>query len=302
MPAGPGGEPLGNRPVAFAQPSNWELAMSGTSEPAPQFDSPPVVETVFGVHFKPLSGFAVAHQSLFWAEFADEFPNVEERHPLDEQREKFGDDAFLAGPEVRWQVSSRPPSPRLWAKSQDGRHTIQIQRDGLFTNWERDVNSQQPYLPFAKRREDFAEKLHKLSKFITEHKLGEVEPTTCFVTYVNHVELSAIADYAPTLQRVLTTWRNESSDGWLPSVDLATLQFSYPLPGQQGRLHVRAVPGVRRADNTSVLRLDLTGRVSLSEPTPSAALDGIDLGHDWVVRGFVSLTRPEMHKVWGRTQ
>ena len=97
-------------------------------------------------------------------------------------------------------------------------------------------------------------------------------------------------------------WQNTTSDDWFPGVEFATVKFSAVLPEQQGRLHVNAIPGVRQRDKKKILRLELTACGKPLESSIDASLSWIDLGHEWVVRGFTSLTRSEMHEKWGRTQ
>lgn len=287
------------RPPAGAD--ELDSFMAQRSLPSPKFDDPPVVETVMGIHFRPLRAFTIAQRSLFWSQFKANFPNVEEKAPLDEVREEFGAEPKVR-PEIRWELSDQPPSPRLWCKSPDGRHTIQIQHNALLVNWERDPERRQPYWGYDQRRADYAEKLNALDQFLHNNAIGHIEPTSCFVTYVNHIEVGALTDFAPQLQRVLTVWRNETGDGWLPSPERAILQFSFVMPDAQGRLHVRALPALRHRDKNFIIRFDLTARGSPREPTIDAALAWLDLGHEWVVRGFVSLTEPDMHAEWGKTQ
>lgn len=276
--------------------------MSSSTLPMPCFDAPPVVETVMGVHFQPLPAFHVAARSLFWSTLRDEFPDVEEKPPVAEVREEFGENLPTPQSGIRWQIGTDFPSPRLWAKSTDRRHTIQIQTDALMVNWERAAPEATAYLPYKERRQDFADKLERLRAFLTDHELGDLIPTTCFVTYINHVEYAAATEFAPLLERMLTVWKNETGDGWLPSVEQASLKLAYAMPEQRGRLHVNVVPAIRHRDQARMLRVDLTARGVPHEQSISSALAWIDEGHEWIVRGFASLTRPEMHQQWKRTR
>ena len=58
--------------------------MSSTSEALPRFRKPPVIETVFGVFFRPPEKFTSAHQGLLWERcFGPRFPTLEERPPVE---------------------------------------------------------------------------------------------------------------------------------------------------------------------------------------------------------------------------
>lgn len=276
--------------------------MVNSNPQIPKFDAPPVVETVFGVHFEPPSGFDIAARVLFWTRLKDHFPTVEEKVPIDEVREEFGDDMRTGGLQVRWQVAEAPFSPRLWAKSQDGRHTIQIQQDALLVNWERDPASPAPYWPYEERRRDLAEKLNLLDQYLREAEIGDVRPNSCFATYINHIEYEEANEFPGLLARVLSTWSCQTNDTWLPAMEQCSLHLTFPFAEQHGRLHVNIMSGIRRKDNKRLLRMALTARGTPDEATITAALNWVDLGHEWIVRGFASLTRPEMHKKWRRTQ
>ncbi|HEY5315541.1 MAG TPA: hypothetical protein VIK18_23625, partial [Pirellulales bacterium] len=199
---------------------------------------------------------------------------------------------------VRWQVA--PSSPRLWAKSADGNHTVQLQQDALFANWEYGPNQRGLYLNYADRRADFGEKLHSLDRFLSRRGFGRVQPTSCFVTYVNHVESDAAASSSSSLQRVLTFWKSETSDDWLPPLESLTAKLSFAMPDKLGRLHVDIAPGVRHADKKHIIRLDLMARGTPGEGTIDSALAWLDMGHEWIVRGFTSVTHREMHGLWER--
>lgn len=48
----------------------------------PDFDNPPVVETVLSVQFERLPAMRSVHFWLFWQRVRDQFPNTEERPTL----------------------------------------------------------------------------------------------------------------------------------------------------------------------------------------------------------------------------
>lgn len=53
--------------------------MPHVSEDLPDFDTPPVVETVLSVQFEPLPLVRPAHLGLLWNEYRSSFPKTEER-------------------------------------------------------------------------------------------------------------------------------------------------------------------------------------------------------------------------------
>lgn len=275
--------------------------MTKSSEALPRFGKPPVIETVLGVHFRPLENFTSAHQGLLWERcFRPNFPKLEERPPVEEFRERFGEER-LAPPMIRWQVSERPEAPRLWAASENGQHVVQIQKNALFANWLK-TGDDVTYHPYAERRQEFSRQLGQVEEFFREEAIGQLEPTTWSVTYINHVSYEGVQNVGAAVARTLAVWTNQGSDNWLPEPDKVVLEFSFPIPDNVGRLNVNLTPAVILSDKKQVLRLDLTARGQLKATDVASALAGIDLGHEWVVQGFASLTRPEMHQEWGKTQ
>jgi hypothetical protein len=151
-------------------------------------------------------------------------------------------------------------------------------------------------------RQEFYQQLECLEQFAHDEGIGRVEPTSWVVTYISHVEYEGLLNVAPTVAKTFTCWTNETSDNWLPPPDRLALELAFPLSDNAGRLHVTSTPVVRLSDKKELLRLDFTARGKTKAKELANAMDGIDLGHEWVVRGFVSLTRREMHKVWERLQ
>lgn len=276
--------------------------MTNNIKSLPRFRNPPVVETVMGVHFRPLERFTSAEQGILWDRlFRQKYPKLEERPPIEEVTEKFGDEHFGSLPVMRWQVMDRPDSPRLWAVSGSGQSVIQIQRNAFFSNWLKSGDDV-AYLPYLERRQQFTEQLNQLYEFFREQGVGQLEPTSWAVTYVNHVEYKGMDQIGAEVARIFTFWTNQFSDDFLREPDKLTLGFTFPMPDNAGRLNVNLKPVVSPKDKRQLLRLDLTARGPCHDKGIAGALSAIDLGHEWIVRGFASLTHPEMHQVWEREQ
>ena len=72
------------------------------------FESPPVVETVLGVEFAPIRGWAVPHFGLYWNEVRSEFPRFDVHAPLPSQIERFDD----SPPPFVFRLEPGPPPVR----------------------------------------------------------------------------------------------------------------------------------------------------------------------------------------------
>jgi uncharacterized protein (TIGR04255 family) len=275
--------------------------MTNSNEALPRFRKPPVIETVLGVRFRSLEKFTSAHQGLLWGHyFREKFPKLEERPPVEDVRERFGEERF-APPMIQWQVSDRPDALRLWAASENGQHVVQIQKNAIFANWLK-TGEEVAYQLYAERRQEFCQHLKQVEEFFREQNIGQLEPTMWSVTYINHIEYEGLRNVGRAVAGTVASWSNDRSDSWLPEPDKVVLDFTFPMPNNAGRLNVNLTPVVYLSNKKQMLRLDLTARGQLKTRDMASAMAGIDLGHEWVVRGFASITRPEMHQVWEREQ
>jgi hypothetical protein len=86
---------------------------------------------------------------------------------------------------------------------------------------------------------------------------------------------------------------------FLPAPETVSVSARYLMPERRGRLHVTSQPAIRRVDSHQVMQLTLTAR---GKPESSRVPDIVawfDQGHEWIVNGFVDLTTPTMHEIWG---
>ena len=204
------------------------------------------------------------------------FPNLEERPPVEEVRERFGEER-LAPRMIRWQVSDRPDAPRLWAASENGQHVVQIQKNALFANWLK-TDDDVAYRHYAERRQEFSEQLSQVEEFFRDEEIGQVEPTTWSVTYINHIDYEGLHDVGPAIAKMLGVWANQRSDAWLPEPDKVALDFTFPMPDNAGRLNVNLKPAVVLRDKRQVLRLDLTARGQLKTKDITRLWPGLTWG------------------------
>jgi len=270
----------------------------------PRFRKPPVIETVLGVHFRPLEKFNSAEQGILWDRyFRAQFPKLEERAPIEEIQERFGQERLVSSSSARWKVMDRPDVPRLWASSENGQHVVQIQKRAFFTNWLKTAE-ETTYRPYAERRAEFSRQLGQLEEFFEERDLGKIEPTSWNVTYINHIDSKGMEHVGSEVAEKLTVWTNQFNDDFLQEPDNLRLSFAFPMPDNIGRLNISFSPAISPKDERPIFRLELTARGQPKINDIPNTFNAIDLGHEWVVRGFASLTRPEMHEkgIWERIQ
>src|SRR5467141_1522632 len=104
--------------------------MSASIRPAdlPDFEEPPVVETVLSVQFEPLTDMRTAHLGLLWGKFRANFPKTEERPTLERVFEQFPDTPRTRlGPQLK--TYENPPIPSFFFKQKTAYEMIQVQPD-----------------------------------------------------------------------------------------------------------------------------------------------------------------------------
>lgn len=258
-----------------------------------------MVEVVLGVQFGPLSQLQAPHLGLFWQALKSRYPKTQAQPPLGPVVEVFGArQPRVAG--VRVEFRPLPPVPRVWFLNAEETRLIQVQQDRFLHNW-RKVGKDDAYPRYEQIRTTFAEEYEAFGAFVRAEKLGLLVPNQCEVTYVNHIP----CDFGE-VDKVLTIWRAEYSGTFLGRPEEVRLAQRHLIdePGGQplGRLHVEARPAFRNEDGKPILRLILTARGAPVGQNMEGIGRFLDLGREWVVRGFAAVTTKEMHAIWGRRQ
>lgn len=252
--------------------------------------------------FQPLGELNPLRMGLMWRDlFEDEFPTVEEQPAVTVQFERFGPPA-LSEPTLRIERMEKPPWPRLWLLSEDGAQLIQLQRDWLARNWRR-VNGSGTYPRFPTLRDRFEADIGRIGRYVAERGWGEIVFTQCELTYFNHIDLQALGLGPGDIAEVLSLAAVPDNDEFLPSAELIQMNAQYLVSDGDrtiARLYVTANPALRREDRAPILVLTLSAK----GPPMGADIDGVlqffDIARAWIVRGFVNITRPNMHEHWGR--
>ncbi len=268
-----------------------------------RFSSPPATEVLQGVFFESPPGFTSSLQGALWAEsFRKIFPDTEEKPPIEETTEWFGVDILRKVGSFQFRVSDKPDAPRIWAKSDNGDRILQLQSNALITNWLKKKDSSE-YIHYETRKKDFADRINALQNFFNKEGFGEVQPTSCLMTYVNHVEVKDIAEVPATAVNIFKFATKRDENSWLPAPDQFSLAISYPMPHRMGRLHISANPALQERagkDKQPLLRFELTAKGEPKVKTVEGALAWLNEGHEWIVQGFVDVTKSAWHKTWGK--
>jgi len=266
--------------------------------PLPDYDSPPVVETILGVQFERLAGFKNAHLGSFWKTLdTEEWPAVSDAPPLQPQFERFTESASWA--KIGAQLTlSQDQSSRLQIKNKDGDRMIQVQNGRLHFNWLGQAGGQ--YLRYDNVQEGFVWAFKRFMEFVTQEKLGDFRPNQWEVLYLNHIAKG-------TVWNTPDDWRFFRPLGAVPTVEGLVQGESFAggwhfvIPDRRGRLHVQWQHGRKsEPEEQEMIVLTLTARGPLAETDDTVQiLNGLDLGRETIVRSFKELMTDAANKYWG---
>lgn len=275
---------------------------SRKTNPLPDFKNPPVIEVVLGVQFNTITELRTPQLGLLWKTFKKRFPRLEEHRPLDPVFEKFEED-FGSMPRISLKLVEELPVSRCWFLNEVGSELIQVQADRFIHNW-RKVDDSDTYPRYEKIRKTFEKELKNLRKFFLSEGLGKLVPNQWEVTYVNHIIEGKEVKNIGQIDRILTVLSSRFSDSFLKRPESVRFSSNHVIFDKEGvsvgRLHIKANPVIHQATNSRAIRLELTARGAPEKPNMTSVLRSLDLGREYVVRGFASITTKRAHKLWGR--
>lgn len=275
------------------------------------FDNPPVVEVALCVQFRPET-VGLEAVAAFASRVRDEFPSLETQPVLPPMVETFD---LTPPPPQLWAFHLEPQAslPRFFFESKDRRELIQVQHDRVTLNW-RDLWQNKEYPRYVYLRDRFKQ-VHDELTDILDRSGHEHPATVCEVTYINSIDVGDDrgTDHPPStrhpdLAAVLNRVSRAPTASFLADPEDAQYQARWRISAQTdagsgtqpvGRLYVSATPAIEPPSSRPVYLLTLTAHVLPSDQSVTQAMAALDVGHEWVVRGFKDVTTPSMHVKWG---
>jgi uncharacterized protein (TIGR04255 family) len=271
----------------------------------PDYNSPPVVETVLGVQFPRLPGFKNAHLGAFWKVLdGRQWPAVSDAPPLPAQFEEFSTSARW-GQGLHIQFTDIQPG-RIQIKNSTGDRMIQVQNGRLHYNW---LGGQEQIYPrYEQIREGFSVTINQFLEFVAQEQLGDVRPNQWEVTYVNEIPKGTVWN-SPTDWTFFLPLGSFAVGTELLRSEAFSGSWKFVIGEQRGRLHVDWQHALRTRpedESQEIIRLTLTARGAIErnkESQPAEALpqvfEGLDLGRDSIVHAFVTLMSQSANQYWG---
>jgi len=275
------------------------MAASAASDSGlPDFAQPPVDETALSLQFAPIPGFSVPHFGLYWERVRSEYPHVEVKAPIANITEQLGP-AAAAGRQLGLAFVTAPEL-RCWYLDQSRTRLVQVQRDRFVHNWRKIIGTES-YPRYPSLRASLEKEWKRFCDFLKDEKLERPKINQCEVLYVNNIEYEKGWNGYGELDKVVASLATPKAKGrFLPNPDRVSMQVTYRLEGDAGRLYVAFSPVIRGRDGKELLQMTLTARGAPKSPSDEDVFAWLDLGRKWVVRGFADFTTSEIHKVWGK--
>ncbi len=264
------------------------------TKPLPDYDRPPVVETVLGVQFEPLPKMCNAHLGAFWKTLPAEWDSVQDAPLIEPQFESFTDVPNWGA--IKFKLS-RDLSSRVQVRNAEKDRMLQLQNGRFLVNWLGHGGKRYPR--YRQVRKAFDTELDRFSSFVSDAGLGEVRPNQWEVTYVNRIPKGTVWE-SPDDWHFFRPLREFASPNQIRLESFGG-EWHFEIIDRQGRLHVQ-FRHVRAKDASTaeaiILNLTARGAVGTDENQLSLS-DGFDLGHEIIVTNFRALMSDTANKYWG---
>jgi uncharacterized protein (TIGR04255 family) len=283
---------------------SWQMAVKTK---LPSFKRPPLGEVILSLLFESLAKLDVRHAGLLADRFKERFPGFAVHPPLEPAIERF--DGHRLGKQIAFQLADVPLFPRLWFIEAGGAELVQFQRDRLVHNWRAESARASSYPRYPVLRDAFASDWNVVSDFLRVHSLGELLPAQCEISYVNHIDARAATGGYRDPSEIFSFISPALGGVSQGQFEALTHSTSFRAAGESsssqpllGRLYAELVSAVSGKKGEPVYSLTLLLRGAPVGRDLDGVLDFFDFGHECIVKSFVELTTPEMHKDWGIEQ
>ena len=118
----------------------------------------------------------------------------------------------------------------------------------------------------------------------------------CEVTYVNLIAKRHGWQKMADWWQVFPFLAQPMKTGFLPPPESQRFNVNYVMPNENGRLRISVVNTVKDGDEAIAMNVTARGKPASSDL--NGILTWMDLGREWVVKGFTDFTSSEMHKIW----
>ena len=260
--------------------------------------NPPVVEFSMGVQFARLMQFRTGHLGRFWQYLGtEEWPDATDDLPIDDQFEQFETPRWALPPSIPIRISPLQVN-RLRMQHKSNEKMIQVQPTRLHYNWVKSPSQKPSYSTLS---EEFFTVYEQLRGFASSANLGDIQANQWELTYVNAFaegeEWTNPADWSNVLPGLFSPLFSDDQSMDM-NIDYRNAAWSFEIPSKLGRVHISAYPGIRPQDDRSSLILTTTARGPVSDGGVDAVREGLNLGHDKLIKVFLSVVNKTFLEKW----
>lgn len=266
--------------------------------PEHQQIEPPIVELVICAQFAHLPRLTTGHYGLFWKELGEEWVDSLDGSLIEDRFEVFGKGSlpFQMDEAIRITPMNMPGRIMFVHKNRD--MLLQIQGTRFLLNWRK---SDKEYPSYDRLKADFQRLYGLFEGFCKNHKVGELLINQWELTYVDSFPKNQL-------------WKSPNQWGQilpgifaklLPTDDLSlrldqrAAQWSFEITPERGRLHLNAHSAMIAGSLQETLLLTMTARGPVSKKDKSSHQQGLDLGHETILKAFKRLVDPDLIQAWG---
>jgi uncharacterized protein (TIGR04255 family) len=258
------------------------------------FDRPPVVETSLKLQFSPLTGFRLVHFGIFLEQCLGAGWQVGEDVAAESQEyERFGVKSLLPIEKAETDI---PPYQTRFVQAGGGQ-VVRFQPNKLQLSWVR-KEGQEPH--YREMRDQLSQMFGALRDFSARQSLGTPVANLWEISYVNAIPTGDLwatpADWHKVIPGLFPT-EGPQVPGHLWGTYAG--EWHLEMPGQVGRVRVRAQKVISKPAETTALLLVVSARGELSSEAVEDWAARLDLGHESATTVFRSLASPAALTYWG---
>lgn len=256
----------------------------------PEFESPPVIEVVFGVQFKELKNLTAPYTGTYWEFLGKEnYPKSELRAGLNHIIESY-DGSPITQQSIS--IGNVPPLPRVLYVNKELNSVIQLQGDRFLQNW-RKIEDADTYPRYNELFPEFQKQLKDFAGFLEKQEIGKLEIDQYELTYINHVPINVFGNGLNAIEEIFPDFKCKSQEAFLPEPEVIEWRRIFRFPDNKGRLRVSAKQATK-STGEEIIVFDLTAR-GFAENFE----EWFNMAHSWIVNGFDDLTSEKIKtKIW----
>jgi uncharacterized protein (TIGR04255 family) len=259
-----------------------------TNGSGPNYKYPPVIEVVCGIQFSGMDGWRTPHFGSFWEHIREEYPEFEDRPPLDRIQ-------LESVPSFVPQILFLPPMRRVFFIQPPGNFLIQLQQSRILYNW-RKIAPDDEYPRYVTAYPRFVKSWETLKRFAAVSALSAPQPEVFELTYINQITKDE-AKFPRDAWDFLAFYGGAPKPAVAGDSSSIAMNFSWHLPNEMGTLIFDLRHGLRPADSRQVLQIELSAR-GKAKTGEDGMNHWFQIAHDAIVKTFDVLTSESAHELW----